>query len=697
MGKHRLSTFFDESVSLDSDSRLWILRFLVNLGGYRELVSASGYRDDALAKALGLPDPESVDFDEFSAKDALSILERDLERTENALKSQSPSLLRRNIDRLSVLVDLSSAEKELLAFGVQLANDLALKEVTGWLGSLPAPKLVNALSVVLEISAAEIRQALSRHGVLYRSGLLQFDWSDDASLNLAMEVLSYRFAQSIASEDAEPMSFLSHMARESEPPKLCLEDYPHLAEHLRVLVPYLRESCAQGRVGVNILIHGAPGTGKTQLAKILSKAACRTLFEVASEDSDGDPINGESRLRAYSLAQNLLPVGQSLIVFDEAEDVFGGAHGDSWRRGVAQLRKAWMNRILEGNRVPSLWLANSIDAMDPAFIRRFDMVLEVPVPPRTDRERLLKDRYPDLVDPSLAAQLAASDDLAPALISRAAETVRFIKQSVNSEIASDAFRLLIDGALQAQGHSPIPRGDGSRLPEIYDPSVINANADLTSVVNGLRHAKSGRLCLFGPPGTGKTAFGRWVADQLGLPCQVQKASDFLSKWVGESERNIARAFSSAKRDGAVLLIDEVDSFLRDRHRSESAWETTLVNEMLTQMEAFDGILIATTNLIDSLDAAALRRFDLKVKFDFMKPEQSVQLFERHCIAFGLSCPDPDALRRIRQLARLTPGDFASVSRQHRFSPIRSVDRLVDALEAECALKGTVRRPIGFLS
>ena len=696
MGFRRASPFVKSALELESETRLWILRLLVHLGGYRELIGAAGYRDDALAHALGLPDAETVDFEAFSPKDVLALLEDDLARTDADVAVRAEAPLRRNIERLSDLVGLSPVDRELLAFGVRMSNDLALKEVAGWMGSLPSAKLITVLSVALEIPDKAIRQALSPQGVLHRSGLLQFAWSNDTGLEEAMEVLSPRFAQLIAAEDAEPLSFLSGTARTTSPATLALADYPYLAESLRVLVPYLRESRASGRPGVNVLLHGVPGTGKTQLAKILAGEAGGTLFEVASEDGDGDPISGERRLRAYSLAQNLVPTRSSMILFDEVEDVFGESRSDGWRRGSAQARKAWMNRVLEENRVPALWLANEIDALDPAFLRRFDMVIEVPVPPRRERERLLKERYADLIDDRRASQLAQSGDLAPALISRAADTVRFIKERVDPGMVGDAFQLLIDGALRAQGHAPTRKSEGVGLPATYDPAFIRASADLAAVAQGLGRTMSGRLCLYGPPGTGKTAYGQWVAESLGLPCHVQRASDFLSKWVGDSERNVAKAFAAATREGAVLLIDEVDSFLRDRRRSEYAWETTLVNEMLTQMEAFNGILIATTNLAEVVDTAALRRFDLKVKFDYLAGGQAAQLLARHCAALGLPAPGADEDRRVRALTRLTPGDFAAVSRQHRFQPVASPAGLVEALEAECALKGEAKRPIGFI-
>lgn len=169
----------------------------------------------------------------------------------------------------------------------------------------------------------------------------------------------------------------------------------------------------------------------------------------------------------------------------------------------------------------------------------------------------------------------------------------------------------------------------------------------------------------------------------------------MSKWVGESEKNMAQAFHQAAQDGALLLIDEVDSFLQDRRRAQSNWEVSMVNEMLTQMESFSGVFIASTNLMEGLDQAALRRFDLKVKFDFLRPEQAGELMRRYCKQLDLPQPRSELLMGVMRLKRLTPGDFAAVLRQHRFRPIESPAALVSALEAECAVKEGDRASIGF--
>jgi SpoVK/Ycf46/Vps4 family AAA+-type ATPase len=168
-------------------------------------------------------------------------------------------------------------------------------------------------------------------------------------------------------------------------------------------------------------------------------------------------------------------------------------------------------------------------------------------------------------------------------------------------------------------------------------------------------------------------------------------------WVGGTEKNISTIFREAQQEKAVLLIDEVDSFLQDRDRSQHSWEITAVNEMLTCMESYDGVFIASTNRLDDLDAASLRRFDLKVKFDALKPEQAWSLLQRYCQMLGIASPNESFKSQLKRLDMLTPGDFSVLARQHRFRPITHVEALIDVLQAECAVKKiTKSHPIGFI-
>ncbi len=675
----------------------WLLRMLVPLGGQKEFIGTHGFQNDSLAELIGLADmidPPSGEFNLIGARKKLRQLHVACECSADPMAV--PSCLQTNVARLANLVGLSATDCRILEFTVLIHTERILDDTGDWLGQMSSLKLMNALSTLLALPEKDVRTALSAQGLLAKSGLLSVERCGTSTLRGKLNLLSDNFADHIYSNDEDPIALLRDTVTPSTVATLAMDDYGHIGEVLKVLRPYLKNAVASGRKGVNIFLHGAPGTGKSQLTKVLAEELSCELFEVASEDSDGDPVSGELRLRAFRAAQSFLSKRRALILFDEVEDVFNDGNHMFGQKSTAQRRKAWINRTLEENAVPTLWLSNSLDGLDPAFIRRFDVVFELPVPPKGQRGAIIKEACGDMLDAAGIARIVESEALAPAVVTKTASVVRTIRDDLSEAGTAEAIELLINNTLEAQGHKPLLRNDPNRLPEIYDPLFIQADADLPAISAGLVQSKAGRLCLYGPPGTGKTAYGRWLAAQMGVPLLVKRASDLMSMWVGGNEKNIARAFKEAEREGALLLIDEVDSFLQDRRGSHASWEVSQVNEMLTQMEAFSGVFIASTNLMEGLDQAALRRFDLKVKFDFLKADQACELMRRHCAQLVLAAPLPENDARLGRLPKLTPGDFAAVVRQNRFRPIASASAMVTALEAECAVKGGSKAGIGFL-
>lgn len=486
------------------------------------------------------------------------------------------------------------------------------------------------------------------------------------------------------------------------PGTLGLGDFAHLSQSVEMLVQYLRAVLARPRPGVNVLLYGPPGTGKTELTRAAAAAVGATLHEVSPGNRHGEG-DTTPRLARWALAGELLSkTPGALLVLDEAEDVFRAGlevrRGGFLDRGSERRQnKAALNTMLEASPVPTFWITNSLAGLDPAYARRFDMVLEIPVPPPDVRRRIAARALEGLVSGELLDRIAAAEGAAPAVVTRAAEALRRLELQTE-KARDDAAASLINGTLRVQGLRGLPKS-AATLPAVYDAAFVNADADLGTVRDGLARAGRGRLCLYGPPGTGKSACVRWLARELGRPLVLKRASDLLDRYVGGTEENIAGAFCEAEEAGAVLLIDEADSFLLDRSGNSHSWETTAVNEMLTQIEAFDGIFCATTNLVETLDRAALRRFDLKVKFDYLAPAQAQALARRHLEALGLPAPsDPDGFaRRIGRLERLTPGDFDAVLRCSLMKPVRTAEELISRLEEECALKtaGRSARRIGF--
>ena len=674
---------------------LWMLRLITSHEVLRRFVCKGDFGRDDIAYALGLDhwiDPEDRPFNPQAVR---AELYQQLSKAQRACAQQPlPALLQDNVQRLATLVGLSAVDARILAFAVCLHNEPMLDETADMLEQLTTTQVIKTVAMLLDLPDAQVRQALGSQGLLARSGLVVVDRSGSGRLKSKLEMLSHTFADQMVSTDADPIHLLRGKIQPAAPGHLALTDYDHIKPTLDIVHPWLRHAQCTQRRGVNLYVHGAPGTGKTELARALAQDLGCDLFEVASEDDDGDPISPVNRLRAFRAAQSFLAQRKALLLFDEVEDVF---HDSPLERGTAQSHKAWLNRMLEDNPVPTLWLSNTVAGMDAAFIRRFDMVFELPVPPRSQRARIVQAHCGDLLDAPRLARVADAEHLAPAVVARASTVAHAIEAEVGRAASASAFEHLVSHTLQAQGHRPLPRHDANRLPEVYDPAFLHADADLAALAQGIAATRSARLCLYGPPGTGKTAFGRWLAEQLDMPLLVRRASDLLSMYVGEAEKNIARAFREAEDDGALLLIDEVDSFLQDRRGAQRSWEVTQVNEMLTQMESFAGVFIASTNLMDGLDPAALRRFDLKVKLDYLHTPQAWALLHRHCAQIGLAAPCTGLQARMDRLHQLTPGDFAAVLRQRHFRPLPSADALVAALEIECALKnGGARNSIGFV-
>lgn len=320
------------------------------------------------------------------------------------------------------------------------------------------------------------------------------------------------------------------------------------------------------------------------------------------------------------------------------------------------------------------------------MMRRFDLVMEITLPTTEQRRAIIDKCAGDLLSESMKDRLARTQTLSPGVISRSVSVLKALSKPTQPE--RDAKMLiLINAVLKAQNCGRIA-GASAPVEAVYETAFVNTDTDLQALARGLKGYSSARICLYGPPGTGKSAYAAWLAKTLGKRLLVKKASDLLSMWVGETEERIAQAFEEAKRDGAVLLIDEADSFLQNRSQGRRSWEITQVNEMLTQMEQFDGIFIATTNLVDTLDPASLRRFDLKAKFDYLTHTQVAALFERWAGELNLPVDGP-GMQDLSHLTDITPGDFASVIRQSRFNPIASTEDLARRLVVECRLKHQV--------
>ncbi|WP_233252747.1 ATP-binding protein [Limnohabitans sp. T6-20] len=481
---------------------------------------------------------------------------------------------------------------------------------------------------------------------------------------------------------------------------LTAQDYGHIQTNLEICKSLLTHCVAQNVNGINVLIYGKPGTGKTEFARLLASELNLSLMEISPHNLAGAPVVPIRRVRNYRIAQAFFKHNPSVILFDECEEILNQVSSNDRSDDEATIpRKSWINKILESNDVPTIWIANSIERFDEAYLRRFSVCFEMPIPSQLQREKMLAKAMDGVVSAQGQVGIARHKDATPAMLMQTAKVVQAIA-SQRPESERDALAIhLMNNTLKAQRKAKIvTQGDLGIARRDFEPEWVNSEVNLQALRESIVQSRTGRLCLYGPPGTGKTAFGKWLAQELDVPHLVLKASEILSPYLGETEQTMARAFEMADQQKAVLQFDEVDSFLQDRQKASKQWEVTQVNEMLTQMENFQGVFIASTNLFQNLDEASLRRFDMAIKFDFMKTDAAWQMFIKTCSILGVADAQQAQKIRLARLAQLTPGDFEQVVRRARLLRPQSANEVLVQLEGALMHKKTsVSRPMGFLA
>lgn len=552
------------------------------------------------------------------------------------------------------------------------------------------------LAAVLSISPEGVWRALSSSSSLEYFNLLQISpLSMQTPLGGCIEI-NPALSLDLFAAEVSARRFHEMLIHQIPQSRLGLDDYQGVGNELPMLLEYLAEVRKRGTPGVNILIYGPPGCGKTELVRVISKACDYKGYEVPSSDDEQDSMPERVRIRLLGRYQRMFAArNDALIVYEGAEEVFGRAR----QRGPSPAREA-TKALFQSGHAPVIWTCERPGELDPAFVRRFDLLLAVP--------NLCQKQPKPFIQKALGAIEWGEEELG---------RLEKVKGTTPLEISTLAKVMNHLGGAHQTGQTVLGllKRSGTENPQssatqtvkstsdIYSASLTNTSVPVSGLLAGIKRNPSARLCFFGLPGTGKTALAQHLADSLDRPLMVCGPSDLLGSYVGQTERQIADAFRKASAENSVLLMDEVDAFLPDRKSSRHNFERAMVNEMLIQMDKFSGLLIGTTNLLQHLDPAVLRRFDLKVEFGAMHSAQISELFASTCKALGFANPQEDAqwsaaLRALLGAGPLVPGNFATVRRRMLLCVEElSVAAVAQAVgeEARLAANEKTLRPIGF--
>ncbi len=688
----------------DSLLRLWTLRFCCRYGKMRRRIERNGLTNAILVEKIQSAMREIGSHD-LKANSALDVLNSELKIAQrSAEQTLLPEGLRNNVRRLRELFDLTEVEADILTLAIMLSTDLDLASQLKVSKSLTLDDVIEIVSVVLDFSVRDVQSAINSASGLYKHGLLRTELAQSKRKGLAAWLTPYspdHVAKMMQDSEKEALLIEDAFTKDS-PTELVLEDFSYLGQSLDFLTAHFRRSVESGKTGVNYLLHGDRGSGKTEFCRAFSKEVDRVLLEVAQVETGSEVMELKQRTCAVLLSQRIAEKLGGFVVVDNADELllhFGQRYMNASFRFQArncEFDEAGepLERMMASNPVPTVWIVRDQDDVFDEILAEFDGVYEMQSPSSTRLREMVKKQLPGCEE-SLVRRIASVPGINRATIHAARDFASTIADSPQSSVWVEAFIEAFNARQKIRKKPVIGTNVPTLRTSLYHERYVSSQPNLDGVMHRIGEECRARLLLYGPPGTGKTAWAGNLAKELDIDLVQVTASQIQHHYPGRAERRIRKVFSKAQQSGALLLFDEADTFLYDRRNAHRSWEVSFVNEFLTQLENYTGLIAATTNLRSLVDSAAIRRFDIKVEFKFLEFEQVTGLFRAYCERYGLRVTDERELDELRNIGVLTPGDFAAVDERSRFFPIRSVEQFREALIDECSLKPDSNRQFGF--
>ena len=624
------------------------------------------------------------------------------------------SAITTNLNRLVDVMDLSQDDKHLIEINLLFSTDIRASIFRDFLFLIFKNSSLNEhFYTVMLNSVNKNIKAITNKSLPIALGIINYDTRSKRMSNMSdfwvyiittyvtsEEEFFSRFTEKLQSSSSSSM-FSGVIAKAEEVDEKLIKEFLNKVDDLN----------NREKEGLNVLLYGPSKLDKTGYIVKLFKENNIKGIKIRTKDAKSFDIPSICYIAQKCIAKMSKDSYESIIlVIEKAEQALTKTNKTpDWLIDMISDNNDDIDDgdmisddILLKNPIPAIWVVNNPSQITSENVGKFLFHMELRSGSRADRREEVKNVINELgFSSDTAMKLSKYVEINIEQVKTAARAVNLLKRDESDR--EEVLFHLIKNSQKALDREKMEDLRDSITKYSLDFLNLAGNMSIEKIIQALKIRPTGSLCFYGPPGTGKTQLAEFMATELDKPLIIKPASELLNMYLGESEKNIAKMFDEAKMDGAILLLDEADSFLRDRSMASKSWEITQVNELLQKMERFQGIFICATNLFSSLDAAALRRFTFKLEFKPLTKDQRLKMFinETGIDIDSYSSIDRDGLiMDLSLIKHLTPGDFATVRRQaillgENLDVSTWLDRL--EIESKAKLVGLERNGMGFIN
>ena len=535
--------------------------------------------------------------------------------------------------------------------------------------------LIRFFKKIGKCSYDEIVNVISENSKLFKNGIIYFSTEEmfgSNSINLNLSAYLYL-------SSGEDVSLTKTLCKKVEP-EIEYSDF-HIKESDKLIALKMLQNIEDAK----ILIVGPSGVGKTSFAMSLAYEAGLDPYILEKNES-------------FNLAVNGTDNDTEIVIVDEADDILR----DNSKRSV-QSNKTVFNKAIDNINKHCIFIANDTITTHDSIFRRFNHIIEFKDLSAEEKIEQWMHNVPNItkiLSDEEIAHYAKKYDVSISIVARAVDDTLLISR--NKIQRKEFFKSIIKKHNKFRNQNPNilktllkdkENTSGKKNKNVSNFSLDFINTDINKDVlidymsAYLKSQEDGKdfrcsMLFQGMPGTGKTEFARYLANSLGLKSITISVSDILNKYIGESEKNIKSIFKKAKKKNLVLIFDELDSFLYNRNYVNSSYEVSQVNEFLSQLDNYKGIIIGTTNYSNKFDKAALRRFTWKVNFKAISKENRIKAIKDFLPNIDFN----SYTQEIESLDKLTAGDLFVVSEKYKYMDKIDGKTIIDAIKLEIKYK-----------